>query len=92
MIVLKLAERKGFRFSFATVFSGLTMSSCRQFGWEAFDCRGIIASRALEPMCMFWAALGGYGSHHCSESEAAVKNSSGDLGLGLFLVQLPDGL
>lgn len=26
----------------------------RAFGWEPFDCGGIIASRALEPLCMLW--------------------------------------
>jgi len=26
----------------------------RQFGYEPFDCGGIIASRALEPLCMLW--------------------------------------
>jgi predicted dinucleotide-binding enzyme len=26
----------------------------RQFGWEPFNCGGIIASRALEPLCMLW--------------------------------------
>jgi len=26
----------------------------RRFGWEPFDCGGIIASRALEPLCMLW--------------------------------------
>jgi len=25
-----------------------------QFGWEPMDCGGIIASRALEPLCMLW--------------------------------------
>jgi len=29
-----------------------------QFGWEPFDCGGIIASRALEPLCMLWCAPG----------------------------------
>ena len=30
----------------------------RQFGWESFDCGGIIASRALEPLCMLWCIPG----------------------------------
>jgi predicted dinucleotide-binding enzyme len=30
----------------------------RQFGWEPFDCGGIVASRALEPMCMLWCIPG----------------------------------
>lgn len=25
-----------------------------QFGWEPFDCGGIVTSRALEPLCMLW--------------------------------------
>jgi hypothetical protein len=29
-----------------------------QFGWEPFDCGGIIASRALEPLCMLWCIPG----------------------------------
>jgi predicted dinucleotide-binding enzyme len=29
-----------------------------QFGWEPFDCGGIIASRALEPLCMLWCLPG----------------------------------
>ena len=30
----------------------------REFGWEAFDCGGIRASRALEPLCMLWCIPG----------------------------------
>jgi 8-hydroxy-5-deazaflavin:NADPH oxidoreductase len=30
----------------------------RQFGWEPFDCGRIIASRALEPLCMLWCIPG----------------------------------
>lgn len=30
----------------------------REFGWEPFDCGGIIASRALEPLCMLWCLPG----------------------------------
>ena len=30
----------------------------RQFGWEPWDCGGIIASRALEPLCMLWLIPG----------------------------------
>jgi hypothetical protein len=30
----------------------------RQFGWEPYDCGGIIASRALEPLCMLWCIPG----------------------------------
>lgn len=30
----------------------------RQFGWEPFDCGGIIAARALEPLCMLWCLHG----------------------------------
>ena len=30
----------------------------RQFGWEPFDCGGIIAARALEPLCMLWRLPG----------------------------------
>ncbi len=30
----------------------------RQFGWEPFDCGGIIAARALEPLCMLWCIPG----------------------------------
>jgi len=30
----------------------------RQFGWEPFDCGGIIASRVLEPLCMLWCIPG----------------------------------
>ncbi|HYW42252.1 MAG TPA: NAD(P)-binding domain-containing protein [Bryobacteraceae bacterium] len=29
-----------------------------QFGWEPFDCGGIISSRALEPLCMLWCLPG----------------------------------
>ena len=29
-----------------------------QFGWEPFDCGGITASRALEPLCMLWCIPG----------------------------------
>ena len=30
----------------------------RQFGWEPLDCGGIIAARALEPLCMLWCIPG----------------------------------
>ena len=30
----------------------------QQFGWEPFDCGGIIAARALEPLCMLWCLPG----------------------------------
>jgi len=30
----------------------------RQFGWEPFDCGGIVASRAIEPLCMLWCIPG----------------------------------
>jgi predicted dinucleotide-binding enzyme len=30
----------------------------KQFGWEPFDCDGIIAARALEPLCMLWRLPG----------------------------------
>jgi predicted dinucleotide-binding enzyme len=30
----------------------------RQFGWEPFDCGGIISARALEPLCMLWCLPG----------------------------------
>ena len=33
-------------------------SLIRQFGWEPFDCGSIIASRALEPLCMLWCIPG----------------------------------
>jgi len=29
-----------------------------QLGWEPFDCGGIIAARALEPLCMLWCVPG----------------------------------
>jgi predicted dinucleotide-binding enzyme len=36
-----------------------TVSSLiREFGWEPFDCGGIVASRALEPLCMLWCIPG----------------------------------
>jgi 8-hydroxy-5-deazaflavin:NADPH oxidoreductase len=34
--------------------SGLT----KELGWEPFDCGGIIASRAIEPLCMLWCIPG----------------------------------
>jgi predicted dinucleotide-binding enzyme len=30
----------------------------RQFGWEPFDCGGIVAARALEPLCILWCIPG----------------------------------
>ena len=30
----------------------------RLFGWEPFDCGGIIAARALEPLCILWCLPG----------------------------------
>ena len=30
----------------------------RQFGWEPYDCGGIIGSRALEPLCVLWCLPG----------------------------------
>jgi len=29
-----------------------------QFGWEPFDCGGMIAARAIEPLCMLWCIPG----------------------------------
>jgi 8-hydroxy-5-deazaflavin:NADPH oxidoreductase len=29
-----------------------------QFGWEPYDCGGIIAARAIEPLCMLWCLPG----------------------------------
>jgi predicted dinucleotide-binding enzyme len=26
----------------------------RQFGWEPYDCGGIVAARAIEPLCILW--------------------------------------
>jgi predicted dinucleotide-binding enzyme len=31
---------------------------CRQFGWQPLDCGNIVASRAIEPLCMLWCARG----------------------------------
>ncbi|MGF6597684.1 putative dinucleotide-binding enzyme [Paraburkholderia sp. GAS448] len=30
----------------------------RQFGWEPYDCGGIVSARALEPLCMLWCLPG----------------------------------
>jgi predicted dinucleotide-binding enzyme len=30
----------------------------RQFGWEPCDCGGIIAARAIEPLCILWCSRG----------------------------------
>jgi predicted dinucleotide-binding enzyme len=30
----------------------------RQFGWEPYDCGGIIGARAIEPLCMLWCLPG----------------------------------
>jgi predicted dinucleotide-binding enzyme len=30
----------------------------RQFGWEPFDCGGITAARAIEPLCILWCIPG----------------------------------
>ena len=30
----------------------------RQFGWEPFDCGGIVSARAIEPLCMLWCLPG----------------------------------
>jgi predicted dinucleotide-binding enzyme len=29
-----------------------------QFGWQPYDCGGIVASRAVEPLCMLWCSRG----------------------------------
>ncbi|HUI55640.1 MAG TPA: NAD(P)-binding domain-containing protein [Bryobacteraceae bacterium] len=29
-----------------------------QFGWEPYDCGGIVASRAIEPLCILWCLRG----------------------------------
>jgi predicted dinucleotide-binding enzyme len=29
-----------------------------QFGWEPYDCGGIVAARAIEPLCMLWCLPG----------------------------------
>jgi predicted dinucleotide-binding enzyme len=30
----------------------------RQFGWEPYDCGGILSARAIEPLCMLWCIPG----------------------------------
>jgi predicted dinucleotide-binding enzyme len=30
----------------------------QQFGWEPYDCGGLIAARALEPLCILWCLPG----------------------------------
>jgi predicted dinucleotide-binding enzyme len=30
----------------------------RQFGWEPFDCGGLVAARAIEPLCILWCLPG----------------------------------
>ncbi len=30
----------------------------RQFGWEPYDCGGIVSARAIEPLCMLWCLPG----------------------------------
>jgi predicted dinucleotide-binding enzyme len=30
----------------------------QQFGWQPYDCGGIVASRAIEPLCMLWCSRG----------------------------------
>jgi predicted dinucleotide-binding enzyme len=30
----------------------------RQLGWEPYDCGGIVASRAIEPLCRLWCLRG----------------------------------
>jgi predicted dinucleotide-binding enzyme len=30
----------------------------RQFGWEPYDCGGIVAARAIEPLCILWCLPG----------------------------------
>jgi len=29
-----------------------------QFGWQPYDCGGIVASRAIEPLCILWCSRG----------------------------------
>jgi predicted dinucleotide-binding enzyme len=35
-----------------------TADVIRQFGWEPYDCGGIVASRAIEPLCVLWCLPG----------------------------------
>lgn len=37
---------------------GVVSEIIRQFGWEPFDCGGIMSSRALEPLCALWCLPG----------------------------------
>jgi predicted dinucleotide-binding enzyme len=30
----------------------------RQFGWEPYDCGGMVAVRAIEPLCILWCLRG----------------------------------
>ena len=30
----------------------------QQFGWEPYDCGGLIGARAIEPLCMLWCLPG----------------------------------
>ena len=33
-------------------------SIIRQFGWEPYDCGGIVGARAIEPLCILWCLPG----------------------------------
>jgi 8-hydroxy-5-deazaflavin:NADPH oxidoreductase len=37
---------------------GQVSAIARQFGWEPYDCGGIVAARAIEPLCMLWCIPG----------------------------------
>lgn len=37
---------------------GQVSAIIQQFGWEPYDCGGIIAARAIEPLCMLWCLPG----------------------------------
>jgi predicted dinucleotide-binding enzyme len=37
---------------------GQVSAIIRQFGWEPYDCGGIVSARAIEPLCMLWCLPG----------------------------------
>ena len=37
---------------------GSVRAIIEQFGWQPYDCGGIVAARAIEPLCMLWCSRG----------------------------------
>lgn len=59
----------------------------RQFGWKPFDCGGIVAARAIEPLCMLWFIPGFLWDEWTHAADSLKAASQGAVSFGGCEVQ-----